>query len=210
MMGRKTALLGFLGIQLIAIALWAAPLIQFLQAGHPLVDPAQQIWSGGASSLIDSNFRTGQEFLLAPTFDPFSNFLTAALFMGGAGVAATAAIFMWRRSMVWFAVGVSLAALLLGAAGNWYIATQWQGDTAFPPGYLNADLLYAFSRAFNMQFYIGFALYAVSVVLVIAGIATRERPLGYQVVALNWIVIAVIWLAMWVFLYVLPHKPALG
>lgn len=209
-MGRKTALLGFLGLQLIAIALWAVPLIQFLQAGHPLVDPAQQIWSGGASSLIDSNFRTGQEFLLAPTFDPFSSFLTAALFMGGAGVAAAAAIFLWRRSMVWFAVGVSLAALLLGAAGNWYIATQWQGDTAFPPGYLNADLLYAFSRAFNMQFYIGFALYAVSVVLVIAGFATRERPLGYQVVALNWIVIAVIWLAMWVFLYVLPHKPALG
>lgn len=209
-MGRKAALFGFLAIQVIGIVLWVIPLIQFLQAGHPMVDPAQQIWSGGANSLIDSNFRTGQEFLLAPTFDPFGSLQTATFFMAGAGALSLAAIVLWRRSMVWFAVAASVAAILLGAAGNWYIATQWQGDSAFPPGYLNADLLYAFSRAFNMQFYIGFALYAVSVVLVIAGVATQERPLGYQVVALNWIVIAVIWLAMWVFLYVLPHKPALG
>lgn len=209
-MGRKTALLGFLAIQVIAIVLWTIPLIQFLQAGHPLVDPAQQIWSGGANSLIDSNFRTGEEFLLAPAFNPFGSLLTATYFMAGAGAVSLVAIILWRRSKLWFAVAASIAAILLGAAGNWYIATQWQGDSAFPPGYLNADLLYAFSRAFNMQFYIGFALYAVSVVLVIAGFATKERPLGYQLVALNWIVIALIWLAMWVFLYVLPHKPALG
>ena len=61
-----------------------------------------------------------------------------------------------------------------------------------------------------MQFFIGFALFAVSTVLIIAGIATRERPMGFQIVALNWIVIAIIWLVMWAFLYVLPHKPALG
>lgn len=209
-MGRKAALFGFLAIQVVSIALWAIPFVQFLQAGHPLVDPAQQIWSGGANSLIDSNFRTGQEFLLAPTFDPFASFLTASLLFGAGGLAAVGAIFLWRRSKVWLAIGLSLAALLLGAGGNWFIATQWQGDSAFPPGYLNADLLYAFSRAFNMQFFIGFALYAVSVVLVIAGVASRQRPMGYQVVALNWIVIATIWLAMWVFLYVLPHKPQLG
>ncbi|MCC7046531.1 MAG: hypothetical protein IT562_07465 [Alphaproteobacteria bacterium] len=209
-MGRKTALIGFLAIQAISIVLWLMPLIQFLQAGHPLVDPAQQIWSGGASSLIDSNFRTGQEFLLAATFDPYKYMLPATLAFVAAGLAAAGAIFLWRRSKTWFAVGAAIAALLLGATGNWFVATQWQGDTAFPPGYLNADLLYAFSRAFNMQFFIGFALFAVSTVLIIAGIATRERPMGFQIVALNWIVIASLWLAMWVFLYVLPHKPALG
>lgn len=209
-MGRKTAFLGFLAIQAISVVLWAMPLIQFMQTGHPFVDPAQQIWSGGASSLIDSNFRTGEEFLLAATFDPYKHMLPATLLFAVAALAAFGAIFLWRRAKTWFAVGVAIAALLLGAAGNWFIATQWQGDTAFPPGYLNADLLYAFSRAFNMQFFIGFALFAVSTVLVIAGIATRERPLGFQIVALNWIVIAVVWLAMWAFLYVLPHKPALG
>jgi len=209
-MGRKAALLGFLAIQAVSVTLWVIPLIQFLQVGHPFVDPAQQIWSGGANSLIDSNFRTGQEFLLAATFDPYKNMLPATLLLAGAGLSAGGSIFLWRRSMTWFAVAAAVAALLLGAGGNWFIATQWQGDTAFPPGYLNADLLYAFSRAFNMQFYIGFALFAVSTVLVIAGIATRERPLGFQIVALNWIVIAIVWFAMWVFLYVVPHKPALG
>lgn len=209
-MNRKTALLGFLAIQAISIVLWVMPLIQFLQSGHPLVDPAQQIWSGGANSLIDSNFRTGQEFLLASTFDPFTHLLTATLLMAGAGLAAGGAIFVWRRSRLWFAVGLAIAALLLGAGGNWFIATQWQGDSAFPPGYLNADLLYAFSRAFNMQFFIGFALFAISTVLIIAGIATRQRPMGFQIVAVNWIVIATVWVAMWGFLYVLPHKPALG
>ena len=209
-MSRKTALLAFLAIQAVSIVLWVMPLIQFLQAGNPLVDPAQQIWSGGASSLIDSNFRTGQEFLLAATFDPFKYMLSATLAFVAAGLAAAGAIFLWRRSKAWFAVGAAIVALLLGATGNWFIATQWQGDTAFPPGYLNADLLYAFSRAFNMQFFIGFALFAVSTVLIIAGIATRERPMGFQIVALNWIVIAIIWLVMWAFLYVLPHKPALG
>lgn len=209
-MGRKTTLIAFLAIQAISIVLWVMPLIQFLQAGHPLVDPAQQIWSGGASSLIDSNFRTGQEFLLAATFDPYKYMLPATLAFVAAGLAAAGAIFFWRRSKTWFAVAAAIAALLLGAAGNWFVATQWQGDTAFPPGYLNADLLYAFSRAFNMQFFIGFALFAVSTVLIIAGIATRERPMGFQIVALNWIVIAIIWLVMWAFLYVLPHKPALG
>lgn len=209
-MGRKTALIAFLAIQAVSIVLWVMPLMQFLQAGHPLVDPAQQIWSGGASSLIDSNFRTGQEFLLAATFDPYKYMLPATLAFVAAGLAAVGAIFFWRRSKTWFAVGAAIVALLLGAAGNWFVATQWQGDTAFPPGYLNADLLYAFSRAFNMQFFIGFALFAVSTVLIIAGIATREKPMGFQIVALNWIVIAAIWLAMWVFLYVVPHKPALG
>jgi hypothetical protein len=209
-MGRKTAFLGFLAIQAISVVLWAMPLVQFLQAGHPLVDPSQQIWSGGASSLIDSNFRTGQEFVLAATFDPYRYMLPAALAFAAAGLAAVGAILLWRRSKTWVTVGLAIVALLLGALGNWFIATQWQGDTAFPPGYLNADLLYAFSRAFNMQFFIGFALFAVSTVLVIAGVASRQRPMGFQIVAANWIVISGVWLAMWVFLYVMPHKPALG
>ena len=209
-MARKAALLGFLAIQAVSIALWLSALLPFLTNGRPLVDEAQQIWSGGGFSTLDSSFRSGREVVLAPRFNPYGVLLTGTILMLTAAAAAIAAIVLWRRSRVWFAVGAAIAALLFGAAGNWFIATQWQGDSAFPPGYLNADLLYALSKTFNTLFYIGFALYAVSVVLVIAGFATKERPLGYQIVALNWIVIAVIWLAMWVFLYVLPHKPALG
>jgi hypothetical protein len=91
------------------------------------------------------------------------------------------------------------------AAGNWFIATQWQGDSAFPPGYLNADLLYALSKTFNTLFYIGFALFAVATVLVIAGVATREKPLGFQVVAINWVLLAASWLVIFIVVFVIPY-----
>jgi hypothetical protein len=204
-MGRKTALIGFLAVQAISIALWVIAILPFLSNGRPLVETAQQIWSGGGHSQLDSSFRTGREVVLAPRFDPFSVFLTGTILMALAGVAAFAAIFLWRRAKIWLAVAAAVAALILGAGGNWFIATQWQGDTAFPPGYLDTGLLYSFSKAFNTQFYIGFALFAVSTVLVIAGVATRERPLGFQLAAVNWIIVAGVWLLSWLFLYVVPH-----
>jgi hypothetical protein len=42
-------------------------------------------------------------------------------------------------------------------------------------------------------------------VLVIAGVATREKPLGFQVVAINWVVLAASWLVIFVVLFVLPY-----
>jgi hypothetical protein len=204
-MARKAALLGFLAIQAISVALWLSALLPFLTNGRPLVETAQQIWSGGGFSTLDSSFRSGREVLLAPQFNPWGVMLTGTILMVVAGAAAAGAIVLWRKSNVWFAVGLAIGALLLGAAGNWFIATQWQGDTSFQPGYLNADLLYALSKTFNTLFYISFALFAVSTVLVIAGIATREKPLGFQVVAINWVLLAAIWLALFVTLFVIPY-----
>lgn len=204
-MGRKAAFFGFLAIQAVSVALWVSAAMPFLTRGQPLVETAQQIWSGGGYSELDGSFRTGRNVVLAPTFEWWGVMLQGTLFMLGAGAAAIGAIVLWRLNRTWFAVAAAVAALLLGAAGNWFIATQWQGDTAFPPGYLDSGLLYSLSRAFNMQFYIGFALLAVSTVLVIAGVATRERALGFQVVALNWVVIVATWsMAFW-FLFVAPH-----
>jgi len=204
-MARKAALFGFLAILAVTIALWLSALLPFLTNGRPLVDTAQQIWSGGGFSTLDSSFRSGRDVVLAPRFNPYGVLLTGTLLMLAAGGAAAAAIVLWRKSKVWFAVGAAIAALLLGAAGNWFIATQWQGDSAFPPGYLNADLLYALSKTFNTLFYIGFALFAVSTVLVIAGVATRAKPLGFQVVAINWVLLAASWLVIFVVLFVLPY-----
>jgi len=204
-MGRKTAFFGFLAAQAVSIALWLSAALPFLSNGRPLVETAQQIWSGGGHSQLDSSFRTGREVVLAPQFEPFGVFLTGSILMALAAVAAFAALFMWGRSKVWLAVGLAVVSLLLGAAGNWFIATQWQGDTSFQPGYLNADLLYALSKTFNTLFYVGFALFAISTVLVIAGIATRERPLGFQVVAINWVLLAAIWLVLFVVLFVIPY-----
>ncbi len=205
-MGRKATFFGFLAVQALSIALWVSAAAPFLSRGQPLVESAQQIWSGGGYSQLDSSFRIGRNVVLAPSFNPFGVMLTGSIFMVLAALAAAGAIFLWSRAKVWLAVGAAVVALLLGAAGNWYIATQWQGDTAFSPGYLDSGLLYSLSKAFNTQFYIGFALFAVSSVLVIAGIATRERPLGFQYVALNWIIIAVVWLAAWGLLYVMPYR----
>ncbi len=174
-MARKAALFGFLAIQAVGLALWLSALLPFLTNGRPLVETAQQIWSGGGYSTLDSSFRSGREVLLAPQFNPYGVLLTGTILMVLAGAGALAAIMLWRKSKVWFAVGFAIAALLLGAAGNWFIATQWQGDTSFQPGYLNADLLYALSKTFNTLFYISFPLLALSTVLVIAGIATREN-----------------------------------
>lgn len=204
-MGRKAAVFGFLAIQAISVALWLSALVPFLTNGRPLVETAQQIWSGGGYSTLESSFRSGRDVVLAPQFNPYGVLLTGTLLMLAAGAAAIGAIFLWRRSKVWIAVGAAVLALLLGAAGNWFIATQWQGDTSFQPGYLNADLLYALSKTFNTLFYAGFALFAVSTVLVIAGFATRERPLGFQAVAINWVLLAAIWLVLFVVLFVIPY-----
>lgn len=204
-MARKAAVFGFLAIQAVTIALFLSVLLPFLANGRPLVDTAQQIWSGGGFSTLDSSFRSGREVVLAPRFNPYGVLLTGTLLMLAAGAAAVAAVAVWRRAKIWLAVSAAIAALLLGATGNWFIATHWQGDSAFPPGYLNADLLYALSKTFNTLFFVGFALFAVSTVLVIAGVATREKPLGFQVVAINWAVLAAIWLAIFVVLFVIPY-----
>lgn len=204
-MSRKAAVFGFLALQAISIALWLLALLPFLTSGRPLVETAQQIWSGGGYSTLDSSFRSGREVVLAPQFNPYGVLLTGTYFMLATGLAAAGAVFVWRRAKVWLAVGLAVAALLLGAAGNWFIATQWQGDTSFQPGYLNADLLYALSRTFNTLFYIGFTLFAISAVLVIAGIATRERPLGFQLAAINWVLLAAIWLVLFLVLFVMPY-----
>jgi hypothetical protein len=203
-MARKAAIFGFLAVQAIALALWLSVILPFASTGKPLTDPAQQIWSGGGYSNLDSSFRSGRDVVLAPRFEPFGLLLTGTILMVLAGVAGMAAIILWRRSKIWLTVGAAVIALLLGAAGNWFLATHWQGDTAFPPGFVNADLLYGISKAFNTQFYIGFALFAVATVLVIAGVATRERALGFQFVAANWVLIALVWLATYVVCFVAP------
>ena len=97
----------------------------------------------------------------------------------------------------------------LGAAGNWFIADQWlSGDTSFPQGFLHVYLLYGLSQAFNIQFFIGFIMLALSVVLLIAGVATKQKPLGFHVVALNWAVVAAVWVITYLALYLAPSLVA--
>lgn len=201
---RKAGLIGFLALQATAIAVWVSALLPYLGGSEPIFESAQQIWSGGGYSTLDSNFRTGSNVVGAARFHPFGPLGQGSVLMALAGLAAAAAIYLFGKSRIWAASGAGLAALALGAGGNWLIATQWQGDTAFPEGYLNTYLLNALTRAFNTQFYFGFAALALCSVLLIAGVSTRERPLGFGFAALNWIVVAVVWLVFYVVFHLAP------
>lgn len=205
-MSRRAALIGFLLVQVIAVGLWASAIQPYL--GEAPVN-AQQIWSGRGFSNLSTNFRSGSQVVLAAPFQPNGSLMWATLLLVAGGASAIAALFAFNKSRVWLAVGLAALGLALGAGGNWFIADQWlSGDTSFPQGFLNVYLLYALSQAFNIQFFIGFALTVISIVLLIAGVATKERPLGFHVVALNWAVVAAVWLVTYLALYLVPALAA--
>lgn len=205
-MSRKAALIGFLLMQVIAVALWVSAIQPYL--GEAPVT-GQQIWSGRGFSNLSTNFRSGSQVVLAAPFQASGALMWATLLMVGAGASAIGAIFAFSRSRVWLAVGLAALGLGLGAGGNWFIADQWlSGDTSFPEGFRNVYLLYAMSQAFNFQFFIGFALMVISIVLLIAGVATKKQPLGFHVVALNWVVVAAVWVGAYLVLYLAPALSA--
>jgi hypothetical protein len=47
-------------------------------------------------------------------------------------------------------------------------------------------------------------LLAVYTVLSIAGISNAGRPLGYHLVVLNWVLVAIVWAALYLGLYLAP------
>jgi len=205
-MSRKAAIIGFLLLQVIAVALMVAAIQPYL--GEP-TPSGQQIWSGRGFSNISSNFRSGSQVVLATPFQWNGPLLWATLLMVAAGAAGIAAMFVFNRGRTWVAVGLSIAALLLGAGGNWFIADQWlSGDTGFPQGFQNVYMLYELNQKFNIQFFIGFVLLALSIVAIIAGVATKSRPFGFHVVALNWAVVAAVWVVTYIVLYLAPALTA--
>jgi heme/copper-type cytochrome/quinol oxidase subunit 3 len=201
-MSRKAALIGFLLLQVIAVALMVLAIQPYLSEPTPT---GQQIWSGRGFSNISSNFRSGSQVVLATPFQWNGPLLWATLLMVAAGGAAIASMFVFNRGRIWIAVGIAVVALLLGAGGNWFIADQWlSGDTGFPQGFQNVYMLYELNQKFNIQFFVGFVLLALSIVAIIAGVATKSRPFGFHVVALNWAVVAGVWVVTYILLYLAP------
>lgn len=205
-MSRKAAIVGFLLLQVIAVALVVMAIQPYL--GEP-APTGQQIWSGRGFSNISSNFRSGSQVVLASPFQWSGPLLWATLLMVAAGAAGIASMFVFNRGRTWVAVGIAVAALLLGAGGNWFIADQWlSGDTGFPQGFQNVYMLYELNQKFNIQFFIGFVLLALSIVAIIAGLANKTRPFGFHVVALNWAVVATTWVVTYIALYLAPALAA--
>lgn len=212
LLARHAGLIAFLAVQVIAVVLWLMAFLPALAPGQPpLFESAQQIWSGGGHSNVETNFRTGQGIVGVERFHPVGDIgalapaplLIGTLLMLLAGALAAGSIYLFKSRLLAASVA-AICALLAGLAGCAFIAMQWQGDTAFPPDFLNTYLLNGLTRAFLMQVGLGFILLAIPSVLAIAGIVTRERPLGFRFAALNWIVVAVVWIVFYVACHVLP------
>jgi heme/copper-type cytochrome/quinol oxidase subunit 3 len=199
----KTAFIGFLILELAMLALWIGSLAPVLGADTPLLSDAQQIWSGGAFSNTTGSFR-GDQGVLAAKFEPTGNMLWATLLIAASGVVAWFAGGAFRRDRSWLSAALSMVALGLAAGGAYYAITQWSGDTAFEPPAINVMVLYMATRAAVIQLFVGWILLAIFSVLAIAGIANAGKPLGYHLVVLNWTIVAVVWVAVFVGLYALP------
>lgn len=204
-MSRKAALFGFLVIQAIVIALWLGAVLPLArEGGPPFISPADETFTGRIFSALSYNFRSGETSVVSPRFDPAGPLLWATLLMLASGGVGAAALMSFKRAKIWLSVALAAGALLLGLGGIWLIVEQWSGDTTFRTGSVGPLWLYAMARVYLLQFFIGFALFALSTVAVIAGFSTNQRPLGFHVVALNWIVVAATWLVTYLALYVAP------
>ena len=204
-MTRKTGLIAFLGIQAITFVIWLMALLPLMREGSaPFISTVQETFTGRIFSSLSFNFRSGETSVISSNFDPMGPLLWATLLMLAAGAAVAAGYMMFRRNQTWISVGLVVAGLLLGLGGAWFIVEQWSGDTTFPVGSVGPLWLYAMARAFLLQLFIGFALLALSTVAVIAGFATAEKPYGFHVVALNWLVVAAVWAVSYLALYVAP------
>jgi hypothetical protein len=199
----KAALFGFLVLQAAILILWLGSLAQVLASDAPFISNAQQIWSGGAFSTTTGSFR-GDQGVSAARFEVDGYMLWAALLVVASGLAAWFAGGAFHRDRSWLAAAPGVIALGLAAGGAYYAITQWSGDTAFEPPAVNVMVLYMATRAAIIQLFVGWVLLAVYTVLSIAGISNAGRPLGYHLVVLNWVIVAIVWAALYLGLYLAP------
>jgi heme/copper-type cytochrome/quinol oxidase subunit 3 len=166
------------------------------------------VWSGAVFSDITTNFRARSSALTSTPFSPTGPLLWSCLLIAASGAAAYLASRFFRRERVWLAAGLAALALALGAGAAWFIVEQFSGDTSFSPGSVAPTWLYMITRAFLIQLILGFALLALGAVLAIAGVSTPARPFGFHFVALNWMIVSVVWVAVYLGLFVLPSLNA--
>ncbi|HVY88635.1 MAG TPA: hypothetical protein VG942_07190 [Hyphomonadaceae bacterium] len=201
----KTAFIGFLVIEIIIVALWVASLSPVLGSGAPFISPDAHVFSGALWASEASDFRLGVSGALS--YRPFrydEYLLWAALLIGASGVSAWFAGWAFRKNWSWVAVGLGILTLGLAIGGGYYIVEQFGGDTMYPPGSVNEQVLYMATRAFLMQAFIGWVLIAGYTVLTIAGFATAGKPLGYHLAIVNWLITAGTWLVMFIGLFLVP------
>lgn len=200
----KTALIGFLVLQAAMLVFWLAQLGPLLDRDTPLIwADAQQGWSGGGFSNTTGSFRgdAGREVSI---FQIYGHMLWGVGLIVASGVAAWFAGGAFHRDRTWISAALTLAALGLAAGGAYYVVTQWSGDTTFLPPAFDATFLYMATRTALIHLAISWVLMAIYAVLAIAGISNAGKPLGYHLVVLNWVIVVIVWVALYLSLYVVP------
>ncbi len=200
----KAALIGFLVVEVVVIGIWVMSLGPLLGAGAPFISTEAHIFTGGVYGIETSNFREQASALSAAPIKVYEHLLWATLLMAASGIVGWFASGAFQKARPWLSAGLSVVALALAAAAAYFIVEQWSGDTLFQPGMVNDQVLYMATRAFMLQLLIGWVLLAFYTVLTIAGLATADKPLGYHLVALNWLIVAVVWVGAYLGLYVAP------
>lgn len=201
----KAALLGFLVLQAAAVAIWLFSLLPLTQAGAPpFVSHTAQIWSGGAEANIVENWRQQTTTEMAAPYKATGPLLTALALMIASIAPVIAAWALLRRGQVWLAVGGVAVTLACGAGAAWFIVQQWNGSTMFPPGFPNTGWLYMSTRAFLMQMLLAWVVLVAFLGLVIADIAKPDRTLGFGWAAANWVIVAAIWIGLYLGMFLAP------
>lgn len=206
----KTALIGFLVVELAVLIWWIGSIVPVLSSGAPFISPDAHIFTGRIYATEANNFRMGTSGLSAAPFKVFGNLLWSTLLMAGSAVLAWFAGGAFRKDRSWLSAGLAVAALGMAAGAAYFIVEQWAGDTMFKPGSVNDQVLYMATRTFLVQLLVGWVAFAAYAVLTIAGVATSGKPLGFHLVVLNWMVVALVWIAIYVGLFALPDLMAGG
>ena len=198
----KAALIGFLVLQAAMLIFWIGSLGPVVGAG-PMISDVQQIWSGGVFSNTTGSFR-GDQGVSASKFELAGPMLWGSAMIVLAGIAGWLSGGEFHKNRTWIGAGLAIVALGLATGGAWFVVQQWAGDTAFDAPAINMIVLYMATRTALIQLAAGWVLLALYTVLSIAGISTAGRPLGYHLVVLNWVIVAIVWAALYLGLYASP------
>ena len=203
-MNRSILIGAFIAIQAVAALIYFTSLAPLSGPdAAPFTSQTMQVWSGGARADIVESFRRAPTESAAP-FDPFGAMLWSAVLMAASALVAVAGSALFGRGRPWLAAGLFALVLAAGAGAAGLIITHWGGSVLYPAGSPNVAWLYMATRAFLMHLVIGYVLLIAVIALILFDVARPERPMGAHLVALNWVVVAVVWLGAYVGLYLAP------
>lgn len=205
----KAALIGFLLVEVALIALWATSLASLMGPNAPpFISDSSQIWSGGGYTSYSDNFRQRSTGINSAPFQLYGPLLYATLLLAASAATAVVARTFFVRGKGMIAAGALVATLALGAGAAWFIATQWEGGTFFPPHTVNTGWLYTATRTFLIDMGVGYVAVVAYLGLVIADVSKDRTPLGFNFAVLNWLLVVVLWIGLYVGLFVLPSLGA--